>query len=259
MAIFYRKLFLVISFLLCWSVAGFAQHNPQAIFDRANEELNSGAYNQAISLYKNLEAQNMVSGALFLNMGISYQRIDSLGKAKYYFLKASQFEETEHKAEQALEFLETQFSRQSAVLPKLPWDRATDWLQHNIGATNLLMTGVILFNVGVLMFIVHWFIQWYPKFFRNGGITVTGIAVLIIALSFYTHYVNERYSTAVMVTQKVSVFENPREEASLVSRAFEGYTFTVDHYRSENQPQWSYVRMSNGLYGWIPSSEILIL
>ncbi len=240
-------------------MAGYAQQSPQAIFDQANEQLDSGDYQQAISLYKNLEAQNTVSGALFLNLGISYQRIDSLGKAKYYFLKASQFEETEEKAVQALEFIESQFTRQSAVLPKLPWDVATDWLQHNIGATNLLLAGVILFNVGILIFIGHWFLQWHPNYIRNTGITIVGISLLIIALSFYTHYVNERYSTAVMVTERVSVLENPQEEASLVSNAFEGYTFTVDHYRSENQPRWSYVRMSNGLYGWIPNSEILIL
>lgn len=258
MAFIYKKSFLLIV-LFCWVVAGYAQQSPQPVFDKANENLESRNYSQAISLYKSLEAQNTVSGALFLNLGISYQRIDSLGKAKYYFLKASQFEVTENKAEQALEFIESQFSRQSVVLPKLPWDVATNWLQHNIGATNLLLAGVIIFNAGILIFIGHWFLQWHPKYIRNIGMAFIGIAFLIIALSFYTQYVNERYSTAVMVTQKVPVLENPQEDASLVSNAFEGYTFTVDHYRSDNQPEWSYVRMSNGLYGWIPSSEILIL
>lgn len=250
---------LCIACVFCWSATGFGQQSPQAVFDQANEQLESGEYHQAISLYKNLESQNTVSGALFLNLGISYQRIDSLGKAKFYFLKASQFEETEDRAEEALEFIESQFSRQSAVLPQLPWDVATNWLQHNIGATNLLLVGVLLFNIGVLMFISHWFFQRHRKYLRLAGITITAIAVLIVALSFYTHYVSERYSKAVMVTEKVPVLENPQQEASLVSNAFEGYTFTVDHYRSENQPEWSYVRMSNGLYGWIPNSEILIL
>jgi tetratricopeptide (TPR) repeat protein len=255
----FKKITLLIVLFCCFAAISFAQQNPQALFDRANEEMNSGNYQQAISLYNDLEEQKTISGALFLNMGISYQRIDSLGKAKYYFLKASRFEETSDKARQALEFVESQFSRQSAVLPKLPWDVATDWLQNNIGATNLLITGIIILNTGVMVFIAHWFLQWYPNYIRMVGLTILGIALLVLATSFYTHYVNQRYSTAVMVTPKKPVLEQPREEASLVSQAFEGYTFTVDHYRSDSQPGWSYVRMSNGLYGWIPNSEILIL
>lgn len=251
---------IILTFLTCiYAVAGFSQQSPQALFDKANSELTSGNYHQAISLYKNLEAQNTISGALFLNMGISYQRMDSLGKAKYYFLKASRFEETSPKAEQALEFVESQFSRQSAVLPKLPWDIATNWLQHNIGVKNLLIAALILLNLGILIFIVHWFVSWYPKYVRISALIIIGLAVLVLATSFYTRYVNQRYRTAVMVTQKVPVLEKPQEDASLVSQAFEGYTFTVDHYRSKSKPGWSYIRMSNGLYGWIPNSDILIL
>lgn len=250
---------MLITLSCCLAVTGLAQESPQALFDRANDELEAGNYSQAITLYNSLEDQNTISGALFLNLGISYQRIDSLGKAKYYFLKARQFEETSDKAKQALEFVESQFSRQSAVLPKLPWDVATDWLQHNIGAINLMIAGIIILNIGVLIFIGHWFSRWYPQYIRIAGLTIIGMAILVLATSFYTRYVNQRYSTAVMVTQKNAVLEKPMEEASLVSQAFEGYTFTVDHYQSKSQSGWSYVRMSNGLYGWIPNSEILIL
>jgi tetratricopeptide (TPR) repeat protein len=157
------------------------------VFDQANEELESGNYQQAVSLYQDLENQNNISGALFLNLGICYQRMDSLGKAKYYFLKASQFEETSDKADEALEFVESQFSRQSAVLPKLPWDVATNWLQQNIGAVNLLITGIILLNIGVLIFVAHWFLNWYPKYVRISGLVIIGLSAFIIVTSLYTY------------------------------------------------------------------------
>lgn len=258
MAFYCKKTAFLFFIFICCSLKAHAQQ-PQALFDNANEKLESGDYREALSLYKNLEAQNTVSGALYLNMGISYQRVDSLGRAKYYFMKASEFEETGEKAQKALEFVESQFSRQSAVLPKLPWDVATEWLQHNIGAENLLFAGVILLNAGVFIFVGHWFLSWYPRYLRLSGLIVIGLSVVVLVSSFYTHYVSERYSRAVMVTQKVPVLEKPQEQASLVSQAFEGYTFTVDHYRSSAEPGWTYVRMSNGLYGWIPNNEILIL
>lgn len=258
MIFFYRKIILFVVITLSCSAAGYGQ-SPQAIFDQANEELEAGNYPQAIELYQNLENQNNVSGALFLNLGISYQRMDSLGKAKYYFLKSAQFDDTQHRANEALEYVNSQFSRQSAVLPKLPWNVATEWLQRNIGAGNIMVIGIILLNIGVIGFVSHWFLSRNSNFLRIGGLTIIGLSLIIVAASFYASYVQERYSTAVMVTQKIPVVEQPQEQASLVSQAYEGYTFTVDHYRSDSQPGWSYVRMSNGLYGWIPNSEILIL
>lgn len=252
---------LLLIFVSClgWITTSHAQQGAQATFDDANDYLDSGDYRQAISLYKDLELKNTVSGALFLNMGISYQRMDSLGVAKYYFMKSAKFEETEERAGQALEYIESQFSRQSATLPKLPWDVATEWMKENVGDKTLLFIGILLLNMGVLIFVAHWFLQEYPKILRISGLSTIALSIIVIAASFYTQYIDNRYSQAVMVTDQISVLEQPSEEAAVVSRAYEGYTFTVDHYQSDDQPEWSYVRMSNGLYGWIPNSEILIL
>ncbi|HEX6982324.1 MAG TPA: hypothetical protein VF181_06155 [Balneolaceae bacterium] len=255
----FQKIIIAIFFVLTGTMVSYGQQNPQALFDRANQQLESRRYKKAISLYKDIIAQNTVSGALYLNLGISYQRIDSLGKAKFYFLKAAQFDAIEDEAKQALEYVETQFSRQSAVLPKLPWDVATHWLQNNVGSSTLLALGIILLNIGILIYIAHWFIGWHPRFLSIGGYVIISLSILLVAGGFYTQYVGDRYSTAVMVTEEAPVYEEPRIEASLVSQAFEGYTFTVDHYKSGPYPGWKYVRMSNGLYGWVPGSEIMVL
>lgn len=245
--------------LVLHPVMSSAMQSPQSVFDQANEHLSSGELQEALSLYQQLEENQQWSGALFLNMGITYQRIDSLGKAKYYYLKSAEFEETDEKATQALEYVNRQFSRQSASLPKLPWDRATEWLQNNIGAVTLVGIGILLLNIGILIFIGHWFFSRFSDYLRLSSFIIIGLSILIMAGGFYTYYVDQRYSSAVMVTQQTAVVENPNPEASMVSQAYEGYTFTVDHRRSEEQPDWSYVRMSNGLYGWIPTEEILVL
>lgn len=257
---FVSNLLLLLLFLGTSPIAeSYAQQGPQAIFDEANDLLSSGQNVQAVNLYRQLEERQDYSGALFLNLGIAYQRMDSLGMSKFYFLKSRKFEETEEEAEQALEYVNTQFSHQSAVLPELPWDIATNWLQENIGAKVLLAAGLILFNFGILLFIARWFFLRLPQSVKTISLTIIGIAVTIASLAFYTQYVSYRYSVAVMVTSEASVVETPQGEASLISQAFEGYTFTVDHKRSSTQPDWSYVRMSNGLYGWIPTAEIMIL
>lgn len=236
-----------------------AQSNPQPQFDKANDRLQSGNYREALSIYKSLENQNSISGSLYLNMAISYVRLDSLGKAKYYFLKAGEFEETSDRAETGLQYVEERFSRQSAVLPKLPWERFFDWLGNKVGPTTLLGVGIILLNIGVFGFVSVWFFVWMGKYVRIGGLGLGGVGLLIILCSFYVQHLQNRYSTAVMVHQQANVLERPKTDAAIVSQAYEGYTFTVDHSQSSDQPGWSYVRMSNGLFGWISNNEIMIL
>lgn len=63
------------------------QSNPQGIFRKANKQYKQGHIRKALSTYHQLVQQNRTSGALFMNMGLSYIRLDSLGKAEYYFLK----------------------------------------------------------------------------------------------------------------------------------------------------------------------------
>ncbi|MDR8392018.1 hypothetical protein NC796_12750 [Aliifodinibius sp. S!AR15-10] len=238
---------------------GRAQNNPQIQFDQANSQLESGNYQQALSIYKLIESQQTVSGSLYLNMAISYVQLDSLGKAKYYFLKAQQFPETEGRAVSGLNYVESRFSRQSAVLPKLPWERFFDWLGSVISPTSLLGIAILLLNLGACSYIGGWFFPTVTKPLRVAGISISVISMVIMLSSFYLQYLQNRYSQGVMIHQQADVLEKPNPDATLVSQAYEGYGFTVDHTVSRQKEGWSYVRMSNGLYGWIPNSEIMIL
>lgn len=242
--------------------AGIAQESTstQFAFDRANDQLQEGNYYEALSTYRLLEDQGQVSGALFLNMGISYVQIDSLGQAKYYFMKARQFEETGDRAAEALEFVESQFSRQSAVLPQLPWDRAVDWLRVNLGVSTLLGISLLLLNLGVVGVVITWFyVHTYNNILRKTGLVLAALGLILVFLSFYVQYVELRYSEAVMVQERSNVLERPTADSPIVNQAYEGYEFTVDHTQSESHPGWNYVRMSNGLYGWISSDDIRII
>lgn len=235
-----------------------AQRNPQLPFDQANDLLETGEYRQALEAYRSISDQ-YVSGALYLNMAISYVQVDSLGKAKYYFLKARKFDETEQRAESGLQFVESRFSRQSAVLPKLPWERFFEWLGEQLSAASLLGIGLLLLNLGIWGYVATWFIGSFHKPLRIGGMAVGAVSLLIILSSFYLRHLQNRYSSAVMVQQQAEVLELPQTDATMVSQAYEGYTFTVDHTRSSREEGWAYVRMSNGLYGWIPNDEIMVL
>jgi tetratricopeptide (TPR) repeat protein len=246
---------------LIFGLYGYAQESqkPQLVFDEANEQLQDGDIQGALEQYHRLKTNNQLSGALFLNMGLSYIRADSMGKAKYYFLKAGEFEETQSRAQNGLDYVENRFSHQSAVLPTLPWEKALNWMNDQIGAAILLAIGLLLFNLGIFLYIISWFSIRSLSLLSTAGVTVVTAGVLVVLLSFYTDYREERYRQAVMITEETAVRDQPAPDAGTVSRAFEGYTFTVDRQKSSAETGWSYVRLSNGQYGWIPASEIMTL
>lgn len=235
------------------------QNNVQVLFDQGNSELENGNFSEALHHYRQINTGKFQAGALYLNMGIAYVNIDSLGLAKYYFMKAGQFDSYSEQADEAISYVNKQFSRQSAVLPKLPWQQVFDWLNKNIGPSVVLFIGLTLLNIGILVFIFRWFVNFFPLFLKKAGRTTAIVGLLVIGLSFYLSYLDKRYVPGVMVHEETTVREEPNPESAAVSQAYEGYDFTVDKKKSEAEEKWVYVRMSNGQYGWIANDEIRIL
>lgn len=232
----------------------FAQ---QPLFDSANSLLSEGRYQDAIERYQSIAEDGYESGALWQNMGVAYTRLDSLGKAKYYFLKAEQFNETEQQAEQALQYINNQFPRQSAVLPELPWIRFINFLSTNVGLQAIALTALILLYIGIAMKIGGWFKPSYKATFNYISYGSIGLSAILFICSMIIQYQESRYSTGVMVDREASVHQQPVENSSVISSAYEGYTMQVDKAESEEEPNWKYVRLENGMYGWIESEHIM--
>ncbi len=236
-----------------------ARQSPQAIFDEANELFEDGELNEAMQLYRTIEEMGQEAGSLYLNMGITAVQLDSMGLAKYYFTKAEDFQQTEERAVEALEYVNGQFSRQSATLPKLPWDRAVQWINDVPNASGLFLAGFFITLSGLILVYLKWFnkINFAKISTVNSTLIIVGTSVALLA--FYADYVNRRYDEAVLISTSNRVYESPDENSTLVSIAYEGYDLTVDHFKSSQHQNWYYIRLGNGQYGWISQEGIKIL
>ncbi len=253
------RAFSILLFILLGPCLVLAQTNPQLIFDRANTLLEESDYYAALEQYRSIEATNNISGALFLNMGIAATQIDSMGLAKYYFLKASTFTSTESSAQNALQYIESQFSRQSAMLPKLPWDRAVDWLKEGPTAQGVFLIGFFLLLIALVLILLRWFKVMELSKHRNTLLSISLPGFLIVLLAFYVDYIDYRYSQAVIIESELQVRQNPDDSSDLVSLAYEGYEITVDATTSANNQDWIYIRLGNGQFGWVEKHGVKIL
>lgn len=229
----------------------------QPLFDQANSLLSEGEYQDAIEIYQSISEDGYEAGALWQNLGVAYTRLDSLGKAKYYFLKAQRFSETEEQAEQSLEFINNQFPRQSAVLPELPWIRFINFLSVHVGLQVIAITALVLLYLGIALKIWAWFRLELKKMLNYLSYGCIALSAFLFICSMVIQYQQNRYSTGVMVDLEASVHQRPEENSSIISTAYEGYTMQVDKTESKGETSWTYIRLENGMYGWIENDHIM--
>ncbi|MFO7848159.1 MAG: SH3 domain-containing protein [Balneolaceae bacterium] len=253
-----RKLFCILFFPML-SIFWVDANGQQTRFDEANSLLENGEYSHAIDTYKSISRDGYESGALWLNLGISYVQLDSLGMAKYSFLKANEFPETSERATTALDYVNDRFPRQSAVLPQLPWIRFLNSVKQAIGITALTLMALFFLYTGTALIIGSWFRADLRRFFRIGSYISLGISVILFILISIITYRADRYDTAVMVDRQEAVYQQPSENSPVISTAYEGYTMQVDHKESEPKDGWYSIRLENGMYGWIKNETLKIL
>ena len=250
-----RLTFYFIPFI-CFILALGSVAAQQSRFDEANSNLEKGEFREAIEIYRAIADSGYYSGSLWLNLGVVSTRIDSLGLAKYYFLRAEMYPETEDRARRALDLINDRFPRQSAVLPPLPWNRFTQFLADSIGTTWLALLGLLFLYGGVAFIIGSWFRIDLKKLLWRSGTTSLAVSALLFLLAVIVQYQEAHYDTGVMIQNETSVYEKPSEESVTVSTAYEGYTMKVDREKSAEQEGWTYVRLEHGMYGWIRNNQI---
>ncbi|MDZ7755690.1 SH3 domain-containing protein [Rhodohalobacter sp.] len=234
----------------------FAQ---QSNFDRATEELQQQNYREAISQYQQIADNGHHSGALWFNIGIAYTQLDSLGLAKYYFLKSSDYPETKADAKNAIEYVNERFNRRSATLPTLPWERFSNYLNNQVGASSLYSMALTFLYLGIAGILIFWFYGKFRTYSYYAGISSVVMSLLLFITAFYIQYFDSRYGTGVVVEEQSIVYQSPDTSSGEVSTAYEGYTVRVDYHESENQQEWIYIRLENGMKGWIENQAVKAL
>lgn len=228
----------------------------QSEFDRANNLFEEQNIEEALELYRSIEENQHLSGKLFYNMGLAAIHLDSLGLAKYYFMRSARFPEMRRDALDAVNYVNNQFNRRSAVLPKLPWERLFDWLSDTIGPIWMMASGLFLLNLGIAGILTSWFASRLNHLFRKTGNSLAGLGLILMCTSIYLQYLENRYDTGVMIHSETVVREQPDPSATAISTAYEGYTMTVDNNNIGPEERWVYIRLENGMYGWIEKDRI---
>ena len=238
---------------------GLLMASPQQEFNRAAYLISEENYEEAFEVYRGIEESEYLSGALFLNMGITLIHADSLGLAKYYFMRAGEFNETRSRALEGLDYVNTEIERRHGSIPILFSSWWRDWIQFEIGIWNLLIGAIIVFNLAALIIAVGWFKPTISFWMKITGIPLMVISLLAMAMAIWLDWHSGDYVRGVIIQQEVTLMAEPTETAEEVENAYEGFTVTHNRPKSMNHQGWAHITLSNGVSGWVPSSGLRTL
>lgn len=240
----------------------------QSSFEEATFDLEQAQYKIALQKFKLIEQSGFYSGGLFLNMAIAAVELDSLGLAKFYLQKAVEEPTTEATAIEALAYVESQFSRQAATLPPLPWETALDYIEYNWGSLWLFWAAFTFLSLSVVLLLFHWFgnapnrskkspAKRHTPTIIKGSWTCIFFFVTSLSLAIGTDYRSAKYSKAVIIAQEVEVRNSPSASGELLVMGYEGYNCRVD-FSVEAIQDWRFIRLSNGQTGWVLDQTLRI-
>jgi len=240
----------------------------QSSFEEATFDLEQAQYKIALQKFKLIEQSGFYSGGLFLNMAIAAVELDSLGLAKFYLQKAAKEPTTETAATEALAYVESQFSRQAATLPPLPWETALDYIEHNWGSLWLFWSAFAFLSLSVVLLLLHWFgnapnsskestAKRHTRTIIKGSWTSLFFFITSLGLAIGTDYRSAKYSEAVIIAEEVEVRDSPSASGELLVMGYEGYNCRVD-FSVDAIQGWRFIRLSNGQTGWVLDQTLRI-
>jgi hypothetical protein len=232
---------------------------PQVVFDEAGKAIQENNYPEAKQKLKSLLEANYEHGAVQLNLGYIYAVQDSLGNAIYYFRQAELHPEYQQQAKEGLRYARQRLPNREVVLPKLPWQQAFDWAGRTIGSNGLMTATLLFLYITVFFTLLYWFTQFMHHkgtlYLIYGSLLIT----LLLAIgSIHIAHLQQKYDIGVLVSSEQPVYSESDRSSSIISSAYEGYSFTIDYSQSKPDENWYYVRLSNGMFGWIEGDGLRI-
>lgn len=237
-------IFLFIVFCLINS-ANAEDTDNASIFVEANSAYDRQDFEKAVELYNILLEQNPQNGHLLFNIGNAFYRLDKLGKAIGYYLKAMQHIPRDEDLSANLEYARKRSvdeKEETSIWSNLSneWIKRLslkEWLRLVIIANFLFW----LF-AGIRLFWKREFLSWLIGSF--------GMIAVIFMIGFVCRLNVD--SVGVIISREAAIFSAPNPEATVLFQLHEGSEVVIEEQISE----WIKIEYSSKKKGWVPQDSI---
>ena len=248
-----RKLLMLFSVLfLCCSMA--LGQEKETTFENANSAYNTGQFENAVMLYKEILESGQHSAELYFNLANSYYRLNQVGESIFYFEKAKQLKPTDEDINVNSNFAQNMAIDAVEVLPK---SQITKLREKTIGLFS--QDGWAFFIILLAWFLVFfWGLYLWNKvpvikrtFFIFtlvlGSLLMGSLSIGVIKSSMTADT-----TYGILFNKKIEVWAEPNSRAEVLFLLHEGTKVQM----LDQLQEWRKIRIANGSEGWIKNGRV---
>lgn len=231
------------------------QDPSESAFQKANDAYNAGEYSDALENYKSLIESDKKSFELYFNLGNTYYRMDSIGKAMLYYERARKIDPNSEDLLVNIQIVKQQLIDQIEPLPNLGvdsfWAKVTATSKIDLYASIAMFS--LYFAVGFYLFyILLRKRKQLQKAAQSLMVVALAASVLGFALGFLAQQNAQASRAAIVMADEAMVLTAPQEDASSSFSIHEGTKVKIESVENG----WMKVSLANGSVGWIESDVV---
>ena len=253
-----RKAFLILICLLSVFCAAGAEETDRpkaapALFYKANSHYEQGDFQKAQDVYGEILRQGIRSANLYYNMGNTYFKLGSLGRAVLYYEKAIALAPQDADLKANLEYAESLVEGQAAPSQKMWLVRFLDNLTSQLSLDSLATAISILYYILACLVALGIIYRKGPR--KMLLWPVAGLALIsVIAVSSFAVriYEMEFLRPAIIIQEETECRFEPFDGATVYFKIREGNKVFV----LLTKKGWSKIRRLDGKTGWLKNDAI---
>ncbi|NQW35597.1 MAG: SH3 domain-containing protein [Flavobacteriales bacterium] len=250
-----KTLFLVV--ILCSVSAVTMAQTSEKLYESANTLYQKESYQEALDIYKKIEAQDSASVGLYYNMANTYYKLNQVAPSIYYYEKTLSLDPNNKDASYNLAFAQRMTIDKIDVLPKTFLQRID---QNYIKIIKFDTWAIMAISASILFVLL--FLSYYFSYVstRKRLYFITAILALITTLfSFAFAYKGYDFAQnnkpAIIFEQSASVKDAPTPNSTEVFELHEGTKVFV----LEQVGTWQKIKLADGKIGWISKTDLKAL
>lgn len=229
----------------------------EALFNRATDAYNEGAFEKAIEYYEEILDQGQHSAALYYNLGNAHYKLGEIAPSIYFYEKALLLNPGDPEILNNLEFARNMTLDAIQPLPQTDISRFYKGILGVFGMDGWAYTGIafmLLFVLGYLVF----YLSRSPNL-KRVSLVSSLVFLFLCALSTVISYLRYREyrsdQPAIIFADEVTVRSEPNPRSQEAFRLHEGTKVQVQDSLSD----WRKVLLSDGQTGWMPAASLKVL
>ncbi len=251
-----NKATILLLLLSCW-IGLQAQESPENTFQRANTLYQEGKFDLALKRYNTLKQAGFESPEFHYNIGNTYYRLDSLGKAVLHYERGLRLSPKDNKLQNNLDFARKGIEHKADTYPLIFYKQWLVNIINTLGALWWFVLAVALVWLGLFMA--------YRFLYSKGGaskrqaffaaVALTSISFLMLIFALTKYYWETQRNYAVTVNEIVTVKTAPSAESQTQFKLSPGNKVKIQ----ESFEGWTKILLEDGKEGWMPSPNLEVI